>query len=100
MRISKKLYIDEKISQHRWVIWRIKKNKKINDIYCILYIEGKFLEIINSNKIKYGEDKQVLIGIAKTKRKAQELLVPIFDDIYVPNPNIEQMKQYFIENSR
>ena len=98
MTISKQVYIDKSVSNHRFILWKLKKGKKVNNIYCIIYTEDIFLEIINSNKINEKYDKAILIGIANTREKAMELLVNIFDDVYVPNPNIDDMKRYFTTN--
>lgn len=99
MKISKKVYVDEDIAHHKWIIWKLRKSKKTEDIYCIVYVENGFLEIIKSNKIKDKYKKSVLIGMAATRQGAMELLVRIFDDVYVPNPNIQHMKDYFVEDN-
>ncbi len=95
MRISKKVYIDKDVSNHKWKIWKLRRCKKIDNIYCIIYRENSFLEIIKSSKIKGNYNQSVLIGIATTKQSALELLARIFDEVYVPNPSVEHMKEYF-----
>ena len=95
MKVSKKIYIDKDVSNHRWKIWKLSRCKKIDNIYCIVYREGKFLEIVKSSRIKGDYDKSLLIGIAATKQNALELLARIFDEVYVPNPNLKHMKEYF-----
>ncbi|HHX60289.1 MAG TPA: hypothetical protein GX707_06070 [Epulopiscium sp.] len=99
MKISKKLYIDEDVPHHKWIIWKLRKNKKTEGIYCIIYKNDSFLEIIKSSRIKDRYNQSVLIGIATTKENAMALLVRIFDEVYVPNPNIQHMKDYFITNN-
>lgn len=98
MKISKKLYIDQQISNRRWIIWKLRKGKQTKDLYCIVYKKDSFLEIINSNQLGEQYDQSVLIGIASTKERAVDLLVQIFDQVYVPNPNIQHMKDYFTTN--
>lgn len=96
MRISKKLYIEESVSRPKFIIWKLRKNKRVDNIYCIIYKDDSFLEIINSNKIKDKHSKCILIGIAGSKQLAMELLAQIFQEVYVPNPDIQHMKEYFI----
>lgn len=97
MKISKKLYIDHDIPYYKWLMWRLRRNKSSKQIYCICMAEkkGYFLEIINSKKIGKQHEKSILIGIATTRQNAIGLTARIFDEIYVANPNLEDLKNYF-----
>ena len=97
MKISKKLYIDKNIPNHKWLIWKLRRNKKTKQIYCICMVseKGYCLEIINSNKLKKQKQDYLIIGIATTKANAIKLTAHIFDEIYRPNPSLKQMKDYF-----
>lgn len=99
MKISQNLYVDEGVGYHRWKIWKLRRNKKVEDIYCILYKDNGFLEIISSKRIKGDHKESVLIGIAMTKQDALGLVARIFHEIYRPNPNMQEMKDYFTVNS-
>ncbi len=99
MKISKKVYIDKDIPHYKWKLWKLRKGKKLDNIYCIIYKENSFLEIIKSNRIKDSDNQRILIGMATTKQGAIALLVRIFDEVYVPNPNIQNMKDYFITDN-
>lgn len=98
MKVSKKIYIDKDITNHKWKIWKLRKSKRIDNIYCIIYKGNSFLEIVKSSRIKGNYDQSVLIGIATSKQNALELLARIFDDIYVPNPSTKNMREYFTAN--
>ena len=97
MKISKKLYVDKSIPYYKWLIWRLRKDKKVKQIYCICMVstKGYFLEIINSNKLKKQDQDNLIIGIATTRENAIKLTARIFDEIYKPNPSLQQMKDYF-----
>ena len=97
MQVSKKLYIDHDVKYPKWIIWKLRKNKKVKNIYCIVMIDKNnyFLEIIKANKLTSKYDKNTLIGIATTRKNAFLLLTRIFDEIYAPNPNVDHMKAYF-----
>ena len=97
MKISKKLYVDESIPYYRWLIWKLRKDKKVKQIYCICMVptKGYFLEIINSNRLKKQDKDHVIIGIATTRENAIKLTARIFNEIYAPNPNLKHMKDYF-----
>ena len=98
MKISKKVYIDKEIPYYKWIIWKLRKNKKVKQIYCICmgHNKGYFLEIINSNKIEKKHRESILIGIATTRQNAIKLTARIFDEVYKPNPNLQHMKDYFM----
>ena len=96
MKISKKLYVDQGVPHGTWKIWKLRRNKKIENLYCILYVHNGFLEIIKSDKMRDRYNDSILIGVAMTRQRAMELLARIFDEVYVPNPNIEEMREYFI----
>jgi len=97
MKISKKVYVDKSIPYYKWLLWKLRKDKKVKQIYCICMVptKGYFLEIINSNKLKKQDKDNLIIGIATTKENAIQLTARIFDEVYVPNPNLKQMKDYF-----
>ncbi len=96
MKISKKLYVDEGMPRHKWKIWKLRQNKKIENLYCIVYVQNGFLEIIKSDRMKDRYTDSTLIGLALTRENAMALLGRIFDEVYVPNPSIQEMREYFI----
>lgn len=97
MQVSKKLYIDNDVKYRKWTIWKLRKNKKVKNIYCIVMINNNnyFLEIIKGNKVTSKYCENTLIGIATTKENTFALLARIFEEVYAPNPNIDHMKTYF-----
>lgn len=96
MKVSKKLYIDEGVPHGKWKVWKLRRNKKVENLYCIVYVEKGFLEIINSKHIKDRYKKSTLIGVAMTRQSAMALLARIFQEVYLPSPNIQEMRAYFI----
>lgn len=98
MKISKKLYIDKQIPYYKWIVWKLRKDKKVKQIYCICMVSNKgyFLEIINSSKIEKRHKDSVLIGITTTRQNAINLTARIFGEVYVPNPSLQHMKDYFM----
>lgn len=101
MQIAKNLYIGDDVQSLKWITWKLRKNRKVKDIYCICMPHNKkyFVEIIKGSKVTKGHNESIIIGIATTKESAIDLIVKMFEEIYIPNPNINKMREYFISNT-
>lgn len=84
MYLSKYVRVDKNISLKKIKTFRIKHNKRINNIYLLCTTpDGRDLfEIIQGNDISVKYDKAFVLGISKNKEWLINEVIRLIDEIY------------------
>jgi hypothetical protein len=105
MKFCKKLYLGEGTRKHRWkYIWKLKHHAGLLDIYVITLSDnpGELLEIYHNAFLMqefYKQNPPFVVGIAKGKDEAMELVSEIIRDGYLKTGNYD-IKTYLLEKQK
>ena len=88
MRWHKKLYCGASIDHVKWVKFQIAHGKKSKGYYCIALAAQKndLLDIYESKFLRtthLNTDDIYIIGVAKDKAEAHEVVRQIIEDVYI-----------------
>lgn len=98
MRWHKELYHSASIKQVKWTKYQIVHGKKSKGYYCIALAgcPGNLLDIYESKFLrttKLNLDDLYVIGIAKSKAEAYEVVREIIEDVYTHTKGFD-IRQY------
>ncbi|MGL4345475.1 MAG: hypothetical protein ACRCTE_09775 [Cellulosilyticaceae bacterium] len=84
MKISQYIQVDERIRLKKIQLHRIKHNKCSHNLYlvCTTYKGDDLFEIVSGAHIGPKYENCYLLGIAKDKNKAIELVTAFVDQLY------------------
>lgn len=105
MKWYKNLYVGESIAKNkRRVIWKIKHNVGVLDIYIISFASNKdnLFDIIPARELLqkgYPKENIKIIGLAKGRDEAFELVQQIIDEIYQCTGDVN-VWEYFKEKGK